>query len=241
MSRNKGEYGSVLMEFVIVAPLYFLLLGGMFMVGGLLLNRIRMHVGDHLVTWVGGSRFCPTDSDSRTGEKVRSSEKVKELTAQLFGVPIGGMSMDDDGFEVKLTDDDKEKVNDFMGLYFGGITRLPVNVPAWVRGMMGMHGTMTDGGDSEWFLMETAEYECGFDRSYSFHRLFMDLDSKDGSSGDVSYRSKSISAADVAMRGYLESVLGEIWIGGAVSEKKTVSIGEAKTFPQGRLLGRFGE
>lgn len=239
MSRSKSERGSVLMEFVIVAPLYFLLLGGLFMIGGLMLNRIRMHVGDHLVTWVGGSRFCPTDSDSSAGEIERSSEKVKELTAQLFGVPIGGMSLDDEGFEVRLTDDDQEKVNDFMGLYFGGITRLPVNIPAWIRGMMGMQGTMTRDGNSEWLLMDTAEYGCGYERSYSFHRMFVDFDSKGGSSGN--YRSKFISAADVATRGYLESVLNETWIGGGESDAKPTTISEAQTFPQGRLLGRFGE
>ena len=239
MIRDKGERGSVLMEFVIVAPLYFLLLGGIFMVGGLMLNRIRMHVGDHLVTWVGGSRFCPVDSDS-LDEDNRSAEKVKELTAQLFGIPVGGMTLDDEGFVVKRPDDDLSRVNDFMALYFGGITRLPVNIPAWIRGMMGMQGAMTTDGNSEWFLMDTAEYECGYARSYSFHRMFLDLDSKDGSGGDSSYRSKSISAADVATRGYLEGVLNETWIGRPSQAKATV-IGEAQTFPQGRLLGRFGE
>lgn len=239
MIGNKSESGSVLMEFVIVAPLYFLLLGGLFMVGGLMLNRIRMHVGDHLVTWVGGSRFCPTDYDSATGETRRSPEKVKSLTSQLFGVPIGGMSLDDEGFEVKLSDDNLEKVNDFMGLYFGGITRLPVDIPAWIRGMMGMQGAMATDGNSEWFLMDTAEYGCGYERAFSFHRMSLDFDSEKGISGN--YRSKFISAADVATRGYLESVLNERWIGGGSSDAKPATITGAQTFPQGRLLGRFGE
>ena len=206
-----------------------------------MLNRIRMHVGDHLVTWVGGSRFCPTDSDSNDEGIERSSERVKELTAQLFGVPIGGMSLDDEGFEVKRPDDDPTRVNDFMALYFGGITRLPVNIPSWIRGMMGMQGTMTSDGNSEWFLMDTAEYESGYARSYSFHRMSLDLDSKGDNVGDSSYRSKSISAVDVATRGYLESVLTEIWIGSPESQAKPPQIGDARTFPQGRLLGRFGE
>lgn len=241
MSEKGGERGSVLMEFIIVAPLYFLLLGGLFMVGGLGLNRIRMHVGDHLVTWVGGSRFCPTESGSQSGDAEKSWKKVKELTSQLFECPIGGMSTDDEGFEVKRPDDEPTRVNDFMGLYFGGITRLPVNVPSWVRGMMGMQGAMTRDGNSEWFLMETAEYDCGHDRAYSFHRMGLDFDSKNGGSDSLPYRSKFIRASDVVSRGYLESVLNENWIGSSSSQRTTVTIGAAQEFPKGRMLGRFGE
>ncbi len=216
------------MEFVLVAPLYLMLLGGLFMVGGLMLNRLRMHVGDHLVTWVGGSRFCPMDEDGNP-----SGEKVEELTLQLFRIPIGGPLVNEQGFDVKKVDEDPAKINDFMALFFGGIKRLPLDVPSWIRGMLGLHGVMMHEGDNEWFLMETSEYNAGYDRSFSFHRLPM---------GDDSNRSSTVSSADLVTAGYLEAVLQEGWIGKeTTSTVNETTSDEKQEFPKGRQLGWFAE
>ena len=233
--------GSVLMELVVVLPLYFLLFGGVFMLGGVALSRIRMHLGDHLVTWVGGSRFCPTNEQGQ-----KDPDKVRELVDQIFGCAIGGIAKDDDGFEVRWDSEGAWAVNDFMGMYYGGVTRLPVNVPSWIRGMMGMGGVMFESGTPGWLIAETSVFSCGRFRSYSFHRLSLPgIDNGGDPSGTLTSRAKSVPAKDVATRGYLETVLGETWIGLGESDEKPGKgkggLSAALDIPKGRLLGRFGE
>lgn len=221
--------GSVLMEFVLVAPLYFALLGGLFIVGGLLVNRMRMHMSDHLVTWIGASRLCPGSVDSQTGEKQKDSQIVQSLVNQLFDRAVGGIEPDKESFVVKWDDSNELRVNGFMGFYYGGITKLPVSVPSWIRGMLGMQGAVTGDGTSEWFNMETAEFDCGYFRSYSFHRL------------SSTSRSRETRGIDIASGGVLESVLNEIWIGSERKEDVSIPIQTVKGNNKGRVLGRFGE
>ena len=238
-----SQRGSVLMEFVIVAPLYFLLLGGLFLVGDLILNRSRMHMGDHLATWVGASRFCPRS------EGGKDRDAVDGLVQELFGRSVGGVvphgengGFDTNWFDV-LEDNSAGKVNGFMGLFYGGILNLPVKVPDWVRGMIGLHGLTMGKGSNEIFLMKTADFHCGDYRSYSFHRLPMhgidDTHIPTGEDEKVS-RSKRIAAGDIVLRGQLDNVIRETWISTGVPFKPG-NLRPKQPFAKQRYLGRFGE
>ena len=61
--RNRGEQGSVLMETILVLPLYLMLLGGMFVIGELLLGRYLAHDIERTVAWRAADRFGPDFND----------------------------------------------------------------------------------------------------------------------------------------------------------------------------------
>ena len=195
---NSGEAsrrGSVLMEFVVVAPLYFILLGGLFILGDLAMNRIRVHMGDHFVTWVGGSRFCPVKPSSKDDKDV---DKVQALLKPLYDLSIGG-AVDEVGFKVDTPSDQRSSrwnhtdLNHFMRLYMGRVKRLPLKMPDWARGMFGMQDAVT--GTANMDEYETITYtsdECF--RAYSFHRLLLTgIDTEDDGRSDTYSRARSIS------------------------------------------------
>lgn len=235
----RSRRGSVLMEFVIVAPIYVFLLGGLFMVGDLVLNRIRMHIGDHFVTWVGGSRFCPVDDN---GE--RSAEIVGKRLRPIFADAIGGAIVE---YQVDVTvpgKDDSRRLNSFMALYFGGIVDIPVKVPDWVRGMMSL---LNDGVDE---YGRSVSYDANYPRSFVFHRLpLAGIDeNSSGGAGDGFCRSReSLSASTVAYGGYVDNVArADPWI--TIDDKDRVqpvavnpNAGSPAGEGKGRCLGMFGE
>ena len=186
---SDSRRGSVLMEFVVVAPLYFALLGGTFFVGELMLNRIRLQVGDHAGTWMAGTRLM----DRSGGGDAISSLMQNWLFHDTHEV-AGAITVEPDS----------DKLNNFMSMYCGGIKRLSISVPNWMRGMLFMHQAFS-GGDME-DLKEKRTYDFfsgeDFHRSYSFHRNPAWPDTHD----------RSASALDLVNAGILQNVLGDSWI-----------------------------
>lgn len=220
------------MEFVLVAPLYFLLLGGLFLVADLVVNRIRMQIGDELVTWVAASRFCP---QSDNGE--RDASKVADLLDPLFERSIGGAVI---GFRVNTTN--AARFNNFLDFCSGGISKLPVKVPEWVRGMMSMLGLMSGSSDSDWLNRSVVEVNCDFPRAYVFQRRALSGIDRDPDPDDAASRDRALSASDVVTRGYLEEVLMDDWIHlDDGKEEEAPSMRVQQDIPKRRYLGMFGE
>lgn len=57
---NRREAGSVLMEFLLVLPIYFALLGGVFQTGELLLSRTNSLISDRVAAAAAASRYDET-------------------------------------------------------------------------------------------------------------------------------------------------------------------------------------
>ena len=237
--------GSVLMEFIVVAPLYFVLLGGLFILGDLVVNRIRIHMGDHFVTWVAGSRFCPVDE---SGDK--DSEKVRALLKPLYDLSIGG-SPDDVGFKVDYYEGDttsasNTRLNHFMGFYMGRIKRLSLKIPNWATGMFAMQEVMTSSADANRYSTINYQSDECF-RSYSFHRLpLTGIDKNEASSSRDGYsRSRDVSSDELVHDGYISRVVSDYWISdpgygnGTASENAPAVSKKLGTIP--RILGYFGE
>lgn len=225
-----GREGSVLMEFIIVAPLYLVLLAGLFAVADLVVSRIRLHISDHFVTWVGGSRFCPLDEDGlRDGALVQSQLKA------LYDESIGG-PLQENFFKVDSDRDDGTKINAFMGLYKGGVRILQVNVPSWVRGMMASQDAVMNTGNDP-ILGSAIGFSCDYERSFCFNRFGL------ASTPAFNRDRNAISAQDVATRGYLNNVVSDSWISqvedGPVSPSMTITA--TQELPSGRKLGGFAE
>lgn len=245
----KTRVGSVLMEFVIVAPLYFILLGMLFILGDLAVNKFRMHVGDHFVTWMGGSRFAPAGKNA-AGQLVVDGGKVGAYMKPMFANAIGGAIAD---FKVGFDpDDDSHHLNSFMALYFGAVTNLPVKLPAWVRGMANMSYYMTGEEPDGDVLKSVVTYDCAFYRSFCFHRLpISGIDDVDDSNAVANFpldpfsRSRiHMSANDLVVRGFVRNVVSEPWVN--MDDDKTANVGDgtlssSHTLKRGRYLGLFAE
>lgn len=57
LTDNASERGSVLMEFVIVLPLYIAVMGGILSIGLTSLDMINLRSADHWGVWMAGNRF----------------------------------------------------------------------------------------------------------------------------------------------------------------------------------------
>ena len=186
---NRLRRGSVLMEFVVVAPLYFALLGGMFFVGELMLNRYRLAVGDHLGTWLAGTRLMDRSGGNDAIGALFQDYLFRD-THELAGeLKVGRVAVWN---------------NYFMSMYGGGIQRLSVSVPDWVRGMMYMQQAFSGGDMSDLDTKRTYDYFKGEDyhRSFSLHRV----------SSWPSSHNRSASSFDIVNSDVLMNVLGDSWI-----------------------------
>jgi len=56
-----GDRGSVLMETILVIPLYIAFFSGIFMLGDLELGRNRLNAGDRFAVWLAGNRHLDRD------------------------------------------------------------------------------------------------------------------------------------------------------------------------------------
>ena len=221
--RCRSRAGSVLMEFVIVAPLYFVLLGGLFIVGDLAMNRIRVHIGDHFVTWVAGSG-------------VTDDKKVKRWLKPMYDVSIGG-NIDDAGFKVdRDTDKEGRRLNQFMALFMGHVKRLPLKMPDWARGMFGMEEAVFGSSSNDEYANVTFESEHF--RSFSFHRLpHVKVDTE----FNRDFNRKTVSAADLVQRGYLDNVYRDTWPYEPFADVARPELVSSQHGAVSRTLGYFGE
>lgn len=179
------------MEFVVVMPLYCALLGGMFFVGELMVNRIRLQVGDQVGTVLAASRLrrqIPGDDGDPIREVMESH--VFHDTMELAG-------------EISVGRDPKN-LNGFMSMWAGGIRRLEVSAPNWMRGMLYMHQAFGGGDMEDLTTKRVYNYlpDADFRRSVSFHRNAAWSENLD----------RAASAGDVVCRGILGEVLSDTWI-----------------------------
>lgn len=113
-----GIQGSVLMEMILVIPLYIAFLSGIFLLGELTLGRNHLTMADRLGVWLTGTRhFAAT------------SEKIKDVTSRAF--------LSNDQF-APGTEIESLRINstpeNFYQIVSGG-ARLKMVLPQWVTGL----------------------------------------------------------------------------------------------------------
>ncbi len=180
------------MEFVIVAPLYFALLGGVFYVGELALNRMRLAVGDHTGTWLGASRFTP--------DGAQIGGMLGDVLFKDTLEPVGTINVE--------RSSDGKKLNYYMALYKGGIERLEISLPMWAKGMLRMQDAAFGGDTADLADKDGYTYMEGATdhfRSYSFHRY--------ASSAWPATHNRAAPAKELVMKGILANVVTDVWIG----------------------------
>lgn len=115
--KTSGERGSVLMETILVIPLYIAFLSGIFMLGDLALGRSRLNAGDRFAVWLAGNRHLNKDDQA-----------VKSAASKAF-FPKGEFA---DGTTLKSFSSNKRKVNFYAVVR--GSSKLKLALPAWAVG-----------------------------------------------------------------------------------------------------------
>lgn len=112
-----GAQGSVLMETILVIPLYIAFLSGIFLLGDLELGRNHLIAADRFAVWMSGTRHTEMESD-----------EVKKETSEAF-FPADHFA---GGTKVDSLRTNPENVN-WYAIVRGG-TRLKMALPQWAVG-----------------------------------------------------------------------------------------------------------
>ena len=109
-----GDNGSVLMETILVIPLYIAFFSGIFMLGDLELGRGRLNAGDRFAVWLAGNRHVNKNDDA-----------VKRAASGAF-FPEPEFS---GGTAIESFSSDKSKA-DFYAV-IRGVSKLKLVLPVW--------------------------------------------------------------------------------------------------------------
>lgn len=137
-----GERGSVLMEGVLVLPLYLMALGALFIIGDLARGRMVLQSMERSVTWLGGDRFAGHGPDEEGIGKM--------LLTFLEGTPYAKGDDTPDGLVNQAIVEGKWIGNRWLNGYMGYML-LPIDVPYWygmanAEYVMSSRGSQPEGG-----------------------------------------------------------------------------------------------
>ncbi len=88
LRKVRGEGGSVLMEGVLVLPLYLMVLGALFIVGDLIRARLTLQSVERSLTWLHGDRYVGHD-DPGMGQMLAAIED--KVAAPVTGAKVDEM------------------------------------------------------------------------------------------------------------------------------------------------------
>ena len=111
------ERGSVLMETILVIPLFIAFFSGIFVLGDLMLGRNRLTAADRFAVWLAGCRFADMDD----GE-------IKSAASDSFF----GSGAFADGTRLQSFKSKKERVNWYA--LVRGTGELKITLPVWAAG-----------------------------------------------------------------------------------------------------------
>lgn len=131
-SKIYGERGSVLMETILVIPVYIAFFSGIFLLGDLELGRNRLTAGDRFAVWLAGNRHKETDDGAAKNAANRAFFPKSEFA---------------DGTEVESFTSQKDDAG-FHSVVRGG-TELKIVMPVWaVQCRKGVIKMLADVGTS---------------------------------------------------------------------------------------------
>ena len=215
IARNIRKRASVLMEFVIVAPLYLILIGGAAAVFDLSIGRCRLHMADRYFTWMYASRWCPSD-------KLVDDAFLNGVYGRTFSPAPEAMHYE----VVESRPDGVAWQNAFAFLAAGGQRDYTIKLPSWIRTMMALQDSSSMPADGE------VKFSCDYNRVFCLHRT------------PANMRGDEISAHALVVRGMAGNIANDFWIalGGDVNDSRgTWNIEEEATGEVERCLGYFGE
>lgn len=224
--NNRTDKGSVLMEFLIVAPLYLLLFGGLMLTGELLLARLNLWNHDRLLAWTADDRHFSTLTGieiHRVIALIKASFYWPDIYIDESGNSV--IKSDHFGFENEniLADEwvtasvndetaaEQYVLSNFWGKMYNSQIPLKLNtIPASIRGPMSLIGILS--GENTSFVTHVDFYQGGthtkdrsHDRHYVVHRYLYDK-------VDQAVHDRKAEATDLLNRGILWNIVEEPWI-----------------------------
>ena len=131
--KISGERGSVLMETILVIPVYIAFFSGILMLGDLELGRNRLSAGDRMAVWLAGNRHLNKDDSA-----VKSAVSEKFFPKSEFP----------EGTKLKSFASKKNKVS-FYAVVRGG-AELKLVLPSWaVNSRKGVIKLLAEAGSSQ--------------------------------------------------------------------------------------------
>lgn len=200
--------GSVLMEFILVAPIYFVLLGGLVTVGELLLLNNRIAVADRNIGYIGD--YLQKSVFEQRGKILKvlvnlGGENVAEYAEATLGyakkTPVPSI------MKVRNTEDFTTETR-WGCTYATALTVKGVELPSFINGMIAMISVIS--GDK--VSNEDFVYSLGALQSDQLGRHYVI-----GRKSDVAYRDanseeyeepKAKNMLDIALKLSMENVLG---------------------------------
>ena len=246
--------GTVLLECVVMLPVYFALMSGCFLLGEMIVNRIRLQVGDHAITWLVGDRMGQSD--------ITPEGAMSYLFAEMF-----------DGRGKFRVDrgTDSEAMNHFATIYRGGV-KFDLALPDWILGPMDLGNIMaeerfrdtdSDGADFTWsrdasvVAIFAQEDDSGKHlRSYSLHRVkpadFLPEDRDMYAEVKQDYNRartqrvdiqewEGVDAGSMLANGILSNVVGDNWIEDVGNPIDTTAVAGDPPSASRRMLFDFGQ
>lgn len=130
-ARRRAESGSVLMETVLVIPLYMIVLGGILWIGDLMVTRQQLVIADRYVAWNRGMRHDDKGQiDAGTVHQL--------FFAEANGSPSQYHQPKASEGKIEKTDDWSHRAS--------GVVRLDMRMPEWTRYLFNAGQAMLDSG-----------------------------------------------------------------------------------------------
>lgn len=255
----KSERGSVLMEFVLVAPLYLCLFGAMFLTGELLLSRSRLWNNDRFLAWLAQDRHEMISVTRRQAFHERLREEARKQFYLLTDGGEDGWSFDGGGgligetawvghFPSATSTAPPGTVtttyitsNAWLALYQSQMQLQLTKIPGWIRGPLALVHIF--GG-------EPSPFE---DAVYDFYRGGEDVDNRNNDRHYVFKRvasssplyDRTVASEELIKSGILWKVVGDAWPSSNETELQAASSTDPYTggleLKHPRVLAGFGQ
>ena len=145
-NRIAAEQGSILMETILVIPLFIAFFSGIFVLGDLMLGRNRLTAADRFAVWLAGCRFADTGDD-----EVRSTASEGFFGSGEFA----------EGTQLRSFKSRKERVNWYS--LVRGTGELKITLPVWAAGLLVRASELRH--DAQPHLESRREQIAAFDRT----------------------------------------------------------------------------
>ena len=228
-NKREGECGSVLMEFILVAPLYLLLFGGLMLSSDIARLKNKIDMLDVFVTMGGTHRLMQGDSEAVAGQ-------IKDSFRSFPSGSVSSPGAYADLFESR----DGIILSNRWNAVYGGRIDVEYKLPAFISSMMEIHRVLYGGKKAApssikfYTYPATGNFPTADSQVSRFHIIQRHWIGGKGDGFD-----RTVSASKLIGNGVLSNVIGDGWLftEGTLSVKETD--GNDSTYKQ--QLGDYAE
>lgn len=233
--RPIGDRGSVMMEFIIVLPIYLCLFGGLFLTGELLLARENLWGNDRMLAWLCGfdagddladsamARFNILKDDGESGWEFNEDDPERGK--------LKWAGMLDPGTQSYMIS------NHYLAMYSSHMSLSMKKLPAWIRGPLSVVSIFSSGSAEPW-----ESFTINFDQmNYALHDNARHYLFKRNLQSDANGDFDRSADPQKLMNGIVWNVAGDSWPSDASASQTVSNQIPYNTTAYSRALTEFGE